>query len=433
VRLGPTPGRSGPRVPVEQAMDLLGTRRNRRRRLVPAAVVVVAVLLVNALGIFTLDRRSSLWAGHWSASTWPAGPAIAGNPVSMTTGLYVDPKSQPATWVRTNPRDPRRDLIENGIASTPLGRWFVNAGDDRATAGAYVRAAERADRLPILVAYNIPLRDCGGHSTGGAASAEAYRTWVDGLVAAVGSRPAVVILEPDVLPGLDCRSPEQQEETFQLIGYAVDRFAAWAPNTWVYVDAGHSNWKDPPTMADRLRRAHIDKARGFSLNVSNYQATDKSIAYGQQISWLLDDGGIAARFVVDTSRNGTATAGSEWCNPPGQRVGNRPRPGGASGLDMQLWVKPPGEGDGACGIVPHGNAGEFTPSLAVTLLTGSARRGWSATVGKVTDLWSDPGVDRSRRPRPSAEPGAQPAQPDQPPPDQSVPDQPAHQGTRTGS
>ncbi|HEY8456904.1 MAG TPA: hypothetical protein VIL34_15035 [Actinopolymorphaceae bacterium] len=42
-----------------------------------------------------------------------------------------------------------------GIASLPLGRWFLGEEHDRAGARGYVRRAERSDKLPVLVAYNI--------------------------------------------------------------------------------------------------------------------------------------------------------------------------------------------------------------------------------------------------------------------------------------
>jgi endoglucanase len=351
-------------------MDQPRIRRARSRRLIPLAVVAAVALVAGAIGLFGFDRRSSLWAGHWTASTWPAGPSIPGNPISMTTGLYVDPDSQPAAWVRANPGDPRRSMIKNGIASVPMGRWFVNAGDDHAAAADYVRRAQQVNKLPVLVAYNIPGRDCGGYSGGGAPDAASYRSWIDGLVDAIGTRPAVVILEPDALAGLQCRPGPQQEETVALISYAVEQFAARTPNTWVYLDAGHPHWSSAATMAKRLREAHVQKARGFALNISNFQPSDLTTTYGQDIASLLAKDGITSTFVIDNSRNGHPDGSNLWCNPGGQRVGQQPRPGGATGLDLQLWVKSPGEADGACGSSQDAAAGSFQPGLAVTLLTG---------------------------------------------------------------
>jgi endoglucanase len=296
--------------------------------------------------------------------TQPPAPQ-PGDPLSMTAGLYVDPGSQPMEWVRTHSGDSRAATIREGIANIPMGRWFNGDGSDVSDAKTYVGAAAQRDQLPVLVAYNIPLRDCESYSAGGATSASAYQSWASGLAQAIGSRPAVVILEPDALPGMDCLSASKQSERLALLGYAVDKFASNAPNTWVYLDAGHSDWTPAGTMADRLEAAHVSRARGFALNVSNYQSTARNASYAQAVNSAL---GTNKHYVVDTSRNGNPSDGSDWCNPSGQRVGVTPREGGASGLDLQLWVKIPGESDGDCGIGKGTYAGEFVPKIALQLL-----------------------------------------------------------------
>jgi endoglucanase len=56
------------------------------------------------------------------------------------------------------------------------------------------------------------------------------------------------------------------------------------------------------------------------------------------------------------------------CNPSGAAVGQRPGPAvGHPGLDALLWVKRPGESDGACGPSRR-PAGEFDTALALALL-----------------------------------------------------------------
>ncbi len=92
-------------------------------------------------------------------------------------------------------------------------------------------------------------------------------------------------------------------------------------NAVVYVDAGNARWVPPEDMAARLIKAGLEYADGFSLNVSNYVATDETLAYGKKISTLT--GG--AHFVIDTGRNGNGAAPeNEWCNPEGERSGIRP-------------------------------------------------------------------------------------------------------------
>lgn len=289
----------------------------------------------------------------------------AGNPLSMTAGLYVDPDSQPRDWVLENSGDSRRSEIQAGIANQPLARWYNGESFDVSDARSYVSAATSKGTLAVLVAYNIPLRDCGSYSSGGASSAGEYRSWARGMAQAIGKRPAVVILEPDALPGMDCMSGAQQKERLALLAYAVDQFAALSPNTWVYLDAGHGNWTPAKAMASRLKAAHVSRARGFALNVSNYQSTARNASYAKAVNSAL---GMNKHYVVDTSRNGHPSDGSDWCNPDGHRVGVTPREGGAHGLDLQLWVKIPGESDGDCGIAEGTDAGEFVPDIALQLL-----------------------------------------------------------------
>ncbi|MEV6415109.1 glycoside hydrolase family 6 protein [Kribbella sp. NPDC051718] len=286
-----------------------------------------------------------------------------GNPLSQTDGLYVDPQSQPVYWVSEHSGDARRASIKAGIADRPLARWFNGDGADVSDAKAYVVGASRAGKLPVLVFYHIPQRGCGGGE--GASSASAYRSWIDSMAAAIGKNPAVVILEPDALPQLDCLSSSAQTTRLSLFSYAVDQLRSSAPNTWTYLDAGHDDWTPAGTMAKWLKAAGIANARGFSLNVSNFQSTARNVSYANAVNAAL---GSSKHFVIDTSRNGNPLNGDDWCNPTGQRVGVTPRTGGATGLDLQLWVKPPGESDGDCGIGAGSEAGDFSPAIAMKLL-----------------------------------------------------------------
>src|SRR5690242_19785629 len=74
--------------------------------------------------------------------------------------------------------------------------WFTGGSPDEVQAGvrATMRAAARQHAVPVLVAYNIPGRDCSQYSAGGAPSEQAYAAWVDGVARGIGNLPAVVIL-----------------------------------------------------------------------------------------------------------------------------------------------------------------------------------------------------------------------------------------------
>jgi endoglucanase len=156
-----------------------------------------------------------------------------------------------------------------------MARWLDGwAGDVGAAASRYVAAADAADELPVLVAYNIPGRDaCGGHSGGGAGSEAEYRTWISALAAGIGDRPAVVVIEPDSLGDFTCMDDAAVQTRNRMLTYATEQLRDRAPNTWAYLDAGNAGWVPAATMATRLRNAGVGNIRGFAVNVSNYYPT----------------------------------------------------------------------------------------------------------------------------------------------------------------
>ena len=118
-------------------------------------------------------------------------------------------------------------------------------------------------------------------------------------------------------------------------------------------------------VADAL--AGVDRARGFSLNITNYYTTEEEIGYGETISALT--GG--AHYVIDTSRNGAGPlpdAPLSWCNPDGRALGVAPTTATAGAhADAYLWLKRVGESDGSCdrGDPP---AGRFINEFAIELV-----------------------------------------------------------------
>jgi len=297
-------------------------------------------------------------------------PAASADPISQTSGFYVNPSSSPASWVAANPGDGRAAAIRTEIAEKPMASWFGNwSGDIAAAVGSYVAAADAADKLPLLVAYNLPGRDaCGGHSGGGAGSVAAYDAWIAAFAAAVGTRPAVVVLEPDSLGDFNCMNQTQISERTGMLSRAANQFRSQAPNAWAYLDAGNPGWVDAQTMAQRLNMSGVANAHGFSLNVSNYFTTGENINYGNAVNSALQSFGYTKPYVIDTSRNGNGSNG-EWCNPAGRKIGSSTQLGG--GAEMLLWLKVPGESDGDCGVGAGSSAGQFLPEVAYKMISGS--------------------------------------------------------------
>lgn len=298
-----------------------------------------------------------------------AGVAASASPAAAADSVfYVDPETNAARWVAANPNDSRAAVIRDRIAVVPQARWFTttNTSTVRAQVDAYVGAAAAVGKIPIMVVYDIPNRDCGGASSGGAPSHEAYRAWIDEVAAGLAGRPAYIVLEPDVLPLMtSCQNEQQQAETRTSMAYAGKRLKAGSAQAKVYFDIGHSAWLSPGDAANRLRAADIsNSADGISTNVSNYRTTSDEIAFAKSVLANLGDGRLHA--VIDTSRNGNGPQGSEWCDPSGRRIGTPSTTDtGDPQIDAFLWVKLPGEADGCIAA-----AGQFVPQRAYELAVG---------------------------------------------------------------
>ncbi|MFF9213781.1 MULTISPECIES: glycoside hydrolase family 6 protein [unclassified Streptomyces] len=314
--------------------------------------------------------------------------------VTPATKFYVDPHSKAAQQALA---DARNGDIENAVnmaklASWPQAEWFTEGTPDevRAKVGKLVHRARAVGRTPVLIAYNIPGRDCTQYSSGGAASSAAYRQWVDAFAAGIGTDKAVVVVEPDgaaLLPK-DCgpaTDPTGELTAARIadLAYAVKTLKT-KPRTAVYLDAGNVQWRPVGDMAQRLLDAGVRDGDGFALNVSNTHPTDHNARYGTWISkcmWFATEKGGPAdscagqyysaaapndgapgnavsstdpttwhwtdawfdqhvgtpptdalrHFVIDTSRNGLGA----WTPPPGKYTG-----------DPEAWCNAPGRGLG---------------------------------------------------------------------------------------
>lgn len=277
--------------------------------------------------------------------------------------LYVDPQSS-AKRAAAAAQDPRTRGLLTTLADQPTAVWlggWVPTGQITGKVAEVVRAARSQGAVPLLVAYEIPGRDCGGYSAGGAGSAGAYRAWIDAFAAGLDDGPVAVVVEPDALGHLDCLNDGQREERYALLRHAVTVLEA-RPGTSAYLDA--SQWVPAQDMAGRLQRAGLDTARGFAVNVSNFQTTSAMASYGRAVS----DAAGGKPFVIDTSRNGSGPQGGEWCNPSGRSLGERPlSPPPDDRIDALLWIKIVGESDGDCGRGEPG-PGIFFTSYAAGLV-----------------------------------------------------------------
>jgi endoglucanase len=353
----------------------------------------------------------------------PGQARTHGDPLAGKARFYVEPSTnagkQADLWAAEGRGADAAQM--RALSKESQAIWFTGGtpAEVRTAVRRTMHSAAKQRAVPVLVAYNVPGRDCSQYSAGGAPDEAAYRAWIDAFAKGVGGGRAVVIVEPDGLALLSSEpwcneggggttgTPEDTarvDERFREIDYAITTLQR-LPRTGVYVDSGHSDWQplndydagygEPRAqlgMAGRLLKGGIAKADGFALNVSNYRGTDELVSYGTRLSKCLrfrQETGAAScsdtdlagvpndprkltHFVLDTSRNGqgpwTPPAGQYtdaqvWCNPPGRGLGARPstRPGDPL-VDAFLWVKRPGESDGQC---TRGTAGPEDPEYGV--------------------------------------------------------------------
>jgi endoglucanase len=297
----------------------------------------------------------------------PTPPKATGNPIKGMN-LWIDPETNAA--LRANALDKTqpdvaklfRDRIAKYSQALWLGEW--NSNVYRKVKWTVDQSSAKSE-VPTFVLYNVPGRDCGQHSAGGLKTKESYQRWVRKVAAAIGDRSAIIILEPDALGLLEkenCLTKDQQAERVFLLHDAI-KVLRQNPKTIVYLDGGHSRWHPVDEEARLLKMAGVEDANGFALNTSNYRAMDELLPFGKKLSALL--GG--THFVIDSSRNGAGPYGTEWCNPPGRKLGLPPTTDtdDPNIIDAYLWLKRPGESDGACNGGPQ--AGAFWDKQAIEL------------------------------------------------------------------
>ena len=341
-------------------------------------------------------------AGAWLA----VGTASAG---SLTGSLYTDPGSQAARWVTANSGDSRAAAIRAKIASQPAAHWLssFNLSTVQSEVSTYMAGAKAVNKTPVLSVYEIPNRDCGGYSAGGAKNFTEYQTWVSSFSKALGSQPVIIILETDSI-ALQCAGDDLAGRNNALT-QATKTIKAADPNAKVYLDGGHSAWQKASEQASRLKAAGIEAADGFYTNVSNFRPTSAERTYGQQIIAELTklDAKLAGKHqVIDTSRNG-AGAPPTYCadSSTAPRLGAYPTLNtGDANIDGYLWIKPPGEADG-CTY----SAGSFQASLAASLATGVADPPAAAAITVPAETSAPATVPASSVPAESASQPAAPA------------------------
>lgn len=254
----------------------------------------------------------------------PIGASVAHADDSGLAGseLYLNPWSTTLEAAQSLTGQARDDA--QLLGSIPSADWFTSGtpAEVEAAVDDVVTAAAATGRMPVLVAYNLPFRDCAQYSAGGALDTAAYNAWIDGFAAGIGDRPATVILEPDglgiiphytTLDGVTewCQPAEVPAETaaadrYLQLNHAVDAFGS-LPATSVYLDGTSPAWLNVGEISDRLIKGGVERADGFFLNASNYQFTTNSVVYGTWVSQCI-------AYVTQVNPDGIGECGNQYWN-----------------------------------------------------------------------------------------------------------------------
>jgi len=246
-----------------------------------------------------------------AAASLEATPACDSAPAS--TRFYVPPPL-PAAVAQIEALARAHHLHQaarlKAMIETPQAAWFTEGTPDEVEAAVRetMKRARHERRVPVLVAYDIPFRDCAQYSAGGALDTAAYDAWIDGFAKGIGDGEAIVILEPDALgiipynttldgqaewckptvtdaSGNTVPAPgASPAERYAELGHAVDSLACHAPRASVYLDGTHSSWLGSGEAAYRLVKAGVLRAKGLFVNVSNFQPTPQLVKYATWIS-----------------------------------------------------------------------------------------------------------------------------------------------------
>ena len=339
---------------------------------------------------------TALAAALAPAAASTAGHAGTGRNLDPATRFFVPPPDQGAVQQVLQ-------LLKSGdladaklitrMEATPKAVWFDGGTPAQVQAQVRQTMTEAAfeHAVPVLVAYDIPGRDCAQYSAGGALDQAGYEAWISAFTAGIGRGPAVVILEPDALGNMPsgCGLPASvypftDAERIAELNYAVSALEA-DRGASVYLDGTHSAWQSVGTITQRLLEAGVQQAQGFFLNVSNYQPNDELLDYGTWISdcvamvtdpsnafynnpsvcasqyypatqsdfstwglttaWYAQNMGnavAATHFVIDTSRNGNGPNNMQtYENAPYDQPASV-----ISTLASGNWCNPPGAGLG---------------------------------------------------------------------------------------
>ncbi|MGK3942080.1 glycoside hydrolase family 6 protein [Streptomyces caeruleatus] len=246
----------------------------------------------------------------------------------------------------------------------------------------------------------------------------------------------VTNVTPRATATANCDTMKANGNYVKGVGYALNKlgdapnvynYVDAGHHGWLGWDDNFSATVQQIKQAANAEGATINDVQGFITNTANYSALKeqyftindsvggKSVRESKWVDWnrYTDELSYAQAFrqeavnqgfpagvgmLIDTSRNGwggsarptgpgamtsvdTYVEGGRidrrihvgnWCNQAGAGLGERPKAAPAAGIDAYVWIKPPGESDGASSAVPN-DEGKGFDRMCDPTYTGNPR------------------------------------------------------------
>jgi cellulose 1,4-beta-cellobiosidase len=136
-----------------------------------------------------------------------------------------------------------------------------------------------------------------------------------------------------------------------------------------------NNYIDEQSYVQALRTALI--AKGFPSSIGMLIDTSRNGWGGSARPAGASTSTDLNTFVNATKIDRRVHRGN-WCNQNGAGIGFRPQASPAAGLDAYVWVKPPGESDGASALIPN-DEGKGADPMCDPTYTGNSLNGNNLT------------------------------------------------------
>ncbi|MFF7948522.1 glycoside hydrolase family 6 protein [Streptomyces griseorubiginosus] len=234
----------------------------------------------------------------------------------------------------------------------------------------------------------------------------------------------------------NCDTMKSNGNYIKGVGYALNKlgdvpnvynYVDAGHHGWLGWDDNFSATVQTIKQAATAEGATVNDVHGFITNTANYSAlkepyytindsvNGKSVRESKWVDWnrYVDELSYAQAFrqeavsqgfpsgvgmLIDTSRNGWGGSArptgpgaktdvntyvdggrldrrlntGNWCNQSGAGLGERPQASPAAGIDAYVWIKPPGESDGASSAVPN-DEGKGFDRMCDPTYTGNPR------------------------------------------------------------